>query len=180
MCSKKYYLSSICNQSIIHLSSIYHLSIIDLSIIFHKSFNQSSTYHLSIINLSYIYHLSIYHQSIIFLSLIYVLSVFHLHMIYLSSIYNDSDYHLSLIYQLSFIYHLDICLFIIILHQTDCSIGGMSSRLDIPTASVGHDTQLNCLIYCSVICDLTLSDILTNIRASVIDNCIEVFIVVSK
>ncbi len=35
---------------------------------------------------------------------------------------------------------------------------------------------------CSVICDLTLSDILTNIRASVIDNysCIEVFIVVSK
>jgi hypothetical protein len=59
-----------------------------------------------------------------------------------------------------------------------------SSKFDIPTASVGlAGTQLSSSIYGTVVADLTLfnevmqsDDILTNIRASVIDSCIEVII----
>ncbi len=59
-----------------------------------------------------------------------------------------------------------------------------SSKFDIPTASVGlAGTQLSSSLYGTVVFDLTLSnevtqsdDILTNIRASVIDSCIEVII----
>jgi hypothetical protein len=59
-----------------------------------------------------------------------------------------------------------------------------SSKFDIPTASVGHaGTQLTSSINGTVVFDLTLfnevtqsDDILTNIRASVIDSCIEVII----
>ena len=56
-----------------------------------------------------------------------------------------------------------------------------SSKFDIPTASVGlAGTQLSSSIYGTVVADLTLfnevmqsDDILTNIRACVIDSCIE-------
>ncbi len=59
-----------------------------------------------------------------------------------------------------------------------------SSKFDIPTASVGlAGTQLISSIYGTVVFDLTLfnevtqsDDILTNIKASVIDSCIEVII----
>ncbi len=59
-----------------------------------------------------------------------------------------------------------------------------SSKFDLPTASVGlAGTQLSSSIYGTVVFDLTLfnevtqsDDILTNIRASVIDSFIEVII----
>ena len=59
-----------------------------------------------------------------------------------------------------------------------------SSKFDIPPASSGlAGTQLSSSIYGIVVFDLTLfnevtqsDDILTNIRASVIDSCIEVII----
>jgi len=59
-----------------------------------------------------------------------------------------------------------------------------SSKFDIPTASVGlAGTQLTSSIYGTIAFELTLfnevthsDDILTNIRASVIDSCIEVII----
>jgi hypothetical protein len=59
-----------------------------------------------------------------------------------------------------------------------------SSKFNIPTASVGlAGTQLSSSLYGTVVFDLTLfnevtqsDDILTNIRASVIDSCIEVTI----
>ena len=58
------------------------------------------------------------------------------------------------------------------------------SKFDIPTASVGlAGTQLSSSIYGTVVFDLALfnevtqsDDILTNIRANVIDSCIEVII----
>ena len=59
-----------------------------------------------------------------------------------------------------------------------------SSKFDIPTASVGlAGTQLSSSIYGTAVFDFTLfnevtqsDDILTNIRASVIDSCIQVII----
>jgi hypothetical protein len=62
--------------------------------------------------------------------------------------------------------------------------GAHSSRHDIQTASNGlAGTQHSSSIYGAVVFDLTLfnevtqpDDILTNIRASVIDSCIEVII----
>jgi len=67
---------------------------------------------------------------------------------------------------------------------TTMASSAQSSRHDIPTASVGlAGTQLSSSIYGTVVFDLTLfieatqsDDILTNIRASVIDSCIEVII----
>ena len=67
---------------------------------------------------------------------------------------------------------------------TTTASSAQSSRHDIPTASVGlAGTQLSSSIYGTVVFDLTLfnevtqsDDILTNIRASVIDSCIEVII----
>jgi len=67
---------------------------------------------------------------------------------------------------------------------TEAVFSAHSSKFDIPTASVElAGTQLSGSIYGTVVFDLTLfnevtqsDDILTNIRANVIDSCIEVII----
>ena len=67
---------------------------------------------------------------------------------------------------------------------TATAFSAHSSKFDIPTASVGlAGTQLNSSLYGTVVFDITLfnevtqsDDILTNIRSSVIDSCIEVII----